>query len=182
MPLYAPREVRSVPLWIYPSSLLTSSGNPSGMLYVALATAAKQLRIMRVAIHWGGQQADKQVPPGSTPLNPTLQTRPVAVTSWLQHDASESLLDTTMPQLSHLEILPSAAEAPNTPWSPPLVLTVRSHIPISTSSFNQELQSIIDRWEILNEQSQTPHPAFEQLGSRSGHNSNTQAFYPVIWT
>ena len=138
------------------------------MLYVALATASKQLAVMKVLIQWSPSQADKQVPPGSNPLNPTMVAKPVAITSWLQQDTSESVLDPVMAELSHLEMLPSARQTPQSLWSPPLVLAVRSHVPISGASFNQELHSIMDRWEVLTKPQQPLHQAFEQLGSRGG--------------
>ncbi|KAL2158527.1 hypothetical protein VTH06DRAFT_4294 [Thermothelomyces fergusii] len=52
--------------------------------------------------------------------------------------------------------------------APPVVLTVRSYVPEDTSSFQQESQTIIDRWEILLDQPQALHPAFEQLASKNG--------------
>jgi len=152
--------------------------SPAGMLYVALATASKQLIVARVAISWGLPEPDKQVPPGGVPLQPSLHEQPVAVTTWLQPSATSSPLDASMAQLSHVEMLPSAPPVPQPTqqaFSPPLVLTVRTHIPSSSSSYSQELQSIIDRWEVLSDASQTIHPAFEQLGSRSGQNSAPQA-------
>jgi len=141
---------------------------PSGMLYIALATASKQLRVVRAAISWGLPQSEQPVPPGSMPLNPSLHAKPVAVTSWYQPGSSESSLDAAMTLLSHIEMLPSALTTPPDPvWSPPVVLTVRSYIPTANSSYDQEAQSIIDRWEIVAEQSPALHQAFEQLGSRS---------------
>ena len=144
------------------------------MLYVALVTASKQLRIMRVLIQWGSSQQDKQIAPGGNPLNPTMLAKAVAVTNWFQQDAGESVLDPSMAKLSHLEMLPSARQTPQSAWTPPLVLTVRSHIPASGASFSQELQSIVDRWEIVTEQQQPLHSAFEQLGSRGGQHANAQ--------
>src|SRR3569833_2138314 len=141
---------------------------PAGMVYIALATASKQLRVGRAAISWGLPQSEQPVPPGSMPLNPSLHAKPVAVTSWYQPGSSESSLDAAMTLLSHIEMLPSALTTPPDPvWSPPVVLTVRSYIPTANSSYDQEAQSIIDRWEIVAEQSPALHQAFEQLGSRS---------------
>lgn len=76
-----------------------------------------------------------------------------------------------MAQLSHVEVLPSllentSSEVPSE--SPPVVLTVRSHVP-QEGSYSQEYQSIIDHWEVVNDQSQSLHTAFEQLGSKNGH-------------
>ncbi|KAJ9134015.1 Mediator of RNA polymerase II transcription subunit 16 [Pleurostoma richardsiae] len=140
-------------------------------LMMAFATASKQLRVVRANIHWGTPQTDKQVPPGSNPLSPSLKEKHVAVTSWFQHDTSESHLDVSMAQLSHLEVIPSILENSGQPIALPVVLAVRSYVPGLSSPFNHESQSIIDRWEVLDEQPQALHPAFEQLGSRTGSGS-----------
>jgi len=118
------------------------------------------------------------------PLNPTLKEKRIAVTSWFQHGPSESHLDTSMAELSHVEVLPSALEVPpngtNQPsLSPPLLLTVRSHAGTEHSPYNQDQQSIVDRWEILNEQPQNLHSAFEQLGSRSTSGSSPPVSHPM---
>lgn len=138
-------------------------------LLIALATASKQLRVVRVGVNWGNPPSDKQVHPGSIQLRPSMKEVHVATTSWLQHGPSESTLDFSMAQLSHLLVLPSFMETSNPPtFAPAVVVTVRSYLPNETSPYDQETQSIIDRWEVLNDQAQAPHPAFEQLGPRNG--------------
>ncbi|KAL2020886.1 hypothetical protein VTK56DRAFT_7877 [Thermocarpiscus australiensis] len=137
-------------------------------LLVALATASKQLRVERVSIQWGLPQVDKQVPPGSMPMRPSLRESHVAATSWFQLVPSESLLDSCMAQLSHVEMLPPLFEGPSQVVAPPVVLTVRSYMPSDSSTYHQECQSIIDRWEVLSDQPQSLHPAFGQLGSKNG--------------
>lgn len=128
--------------------------------------------------------SDKQVPHGSMPLNPTLKEKRIAVTSWFQHGPSESHLDTSMAELSHIEILPSVLQGPPTnsnqpSLSPPLLLTVRSHAATEHSPYNQDQQSIVDRWEILNDQQQKLHPAFEQLGSQAAPGASLTASLPT---
>ncbi|KAK3996902.1 hypothetical protein QBC44DRAFT_355200 [Cladorrhinum sp. PSN332] len=145
----------------------------TGTLLVVLATASKQLRVLRVMINWGIPPADpKAVPPGSVQLRPSLKESHVAVTSWLHHGPGESPLDARMAQLSHIEVLPPiiepATQTSTQTTSPPIILTVRSYVPREGSPYQQEAQSIIDRWEIVTDQQQTLHPAFEQLGSKNG--------------
>jgi mediator of RNA polymerase II transcription subunit 16, fungi type len=135
------------------------------MLLIALATASKQLRVIRVAVHWGLPQSEKQLPAASMPLNPSLKEKHVAVSSWLQSNPNESHLDPSMAQLSHLEILPSILESSSQKWAAPVVLAVRSYLPGPNSPY-QEVQSVIDRWEVMNDQPEGLHSAFEQLGSR----------------
>ena len=138
---------------------------------MALATTSKQLHVTRVAIQWGPSQSDKQMPPGSVPLNPVMKERHLAATSWLQNDAAESPLDASMTHLTHLEIIPSTLDTQHQAWAPPIILAVRSYVapsdapPEATAPY-PEAQSIIDRWEIIYEQPQSLHSAFEQLGSR----------------
>ncbi|KAK0633513.1 mediator complex, subunit Med16 [Immersiella caudata] len=137
-------------------------------LLIALATRSRQLRIVRVQVRWSTPpQADKQAqaPPGSIHLSPSLEEKNVAVTSWFQHGPGESVVDMSMAQLSHIEMLPSIQGSSSE--TPPVVLTVRSHIPQEGSLYNQECQSIIDRWEVLNEQPQTLHNSFGQLNMKS---------------
>ncbi|KAI1077092.1 RNA polymerase II mediator complex subunit Sin4 [Whalleya microplaca] len=136
-------------------------------IFIAMATMSKQLRIVQVGINWNAPKPDNapSVPPGGHQVSPTLSKRPVASTSWFQSGASESHLDAAMTKISHIEMLP-AMHNPAKEWSPMVVLTVRSFIPEPNSHYNQEVQSIIDRWELLADQPQTLHPAFEQLGTR----------------
>jgi mediator of RNA polymerase II transcription subunit 16 len=69
-----------------------------------------------------------------------------------------------MTQLSHLEFLPSCSDATGR-LTPPTVVAVRSHLPPSMTHYNQDIHTVVDRWEIR-EKMQTVHPAFEQLSSR----------------
>ena len=69
-----------------------------------------------------------------------------------------------MVQLSHLEFLPPCGDAAGR-MAPPTILAVRSHLPGSTSHYNQDVHTTVDRWEVR-EKPQTIHPAFEQLSSR----------------
>ncbi len=158
---------------------MTWHGLPDTLL-IALATASKQLRVVRVGIQWGLPQVDKQVPPGSVPLRPSLRESHVAVTNWVQYGPGVSAIDVSMAQLSHVEILPSAPAGHSQPMSmvPPLVVTVRSYVPQDPSSYHQESQSIIDRWEVVSDQTQSLHPAFVQLGSKNGNAPATPVYMP----
>ncbi|KAK0618557.1 mediator complex, subunit Med16 [Bombardia bombarda] len=141
-------------------------------LLIAFATTSKQLRVVRASIQWGLPQnaADKQAPPGSIHLTPVLRERHVAVSSWV--GPSESTLDASMAQLSHIEVLPSVPRtSPVAIAAPAAVLTVRSYLPSDTSPYGQESQSILDRWEIVSDQEQAVHPAFEQLGPKNSATS-----------
>lgn len=91
------------------------------------------------------------------------------MTSWFEYGPTASRFDTSMPQLSHIEVLPQALEGPPTPnasWSPAVILTVRSYIASDNSPYNQEQQSIVDRWE-LQDRPEKLHPMFEQLSGGS---------------
>jgi mediator of RNA polymerase II transcription subunit 16 len=131
-----------------------------------MATASKQIKIARVQIQWSQQQAgDKQVQPHN--LTPVMRVKHVAMASWFEYGPTESRFETMMAQLSHIEVLPQALEGPPTPnttWSPAVILTVRSYVASDTLPYNQEQQSIVDRWE-LQDRPEKPHPMFEQLSS-----------------
>ncbi|PKS06431.1 hypothetical protein jhhlp_007179 [Lomentospora prolificans] len=132
-------------------------------LYLILATASRQLRLVKLTLQWGPSQGDKQ--PISSPLSPTIVERHLASTSWHQYGPNDSAFDAAMTQVSHLEILPSTLENDAQSWSPPLILTVRSYLPSPDSPY-PEAQSIIDRWQVLTDQPQTIHPAFSSLGGQ----------------
>ncbi|RYP80118.1 hypothetical protein DL769_002604 [Monosporascus sp. CRB-8-3] len=146
-------------------------------LFVAVATTSKQLRVVQVVINWNipKQENSQAMPPGGFNFGPpTLMQRHVALTSWFQAAASNSHLDTSMTKISHIEWLPGVPVMATKSFSNPVVLTVRSFIPSLNSPYNQEVQSIIDRWELLMEQKETLHPAFEQLGSRRNTTGTAQ--------
>ncbi|KAI0877345.1 RNA polymerase II mediator complex subunit Sin4 [Hypoxylon argillaceum] len=137
-------------------------------IYIAMATTSKQLRVVQVAIAFNTPKTDnpQNVPPAGYTLTPSLGKRHVAVTSWFQAGMCESTLDASMSKISHIEMLPAHFDFQTKQWSPIVVITVRSFIPEPNSPYNQEVQSIIDRWELLTDQKQTVHPAFERLGAR----------------
>lgn len=140
-----------------------------GKLLIVLATAAKQLKFVLAEINWGFPQPnDKQIPPGSVPLRPSLKVEHVATTSWFQPGWVDSHLDASMSQLSNLEVLPPIIDMRTKTTTPAMVLAVRVHLPNVESHYNMEYQSIIDRWEVITDQAQKLHPAFEQRGSRAG--------------
>lgn len=142
------------------------------MLLIAMVTASRQLKVVRAAIGWNQSQQDKQAPLQNQ-LNPMLQHKPAAVTTWLQHSDEESQLDISSDLISHVEMLPSAVPTGTNQWSPPLVVVVREYVPSpSTVNYSPEPQSIINRWELLMESPPQPlHPAFEQLGFKPSQNT-----------
>lgn len=158
----------------------TSLGNlanfPDKCMFVAVATASKQVRIVQVIINWNvpkQENPQQGMPAGGFQFGPpTLMQRHVAFTSWFQAGISNSHLESSMTKISHLEWLAGIPIMATKSFSNPVVLTVRSFVPPPNSPYNQEVQSVIDRWELLMEQKETLHPAFEQLGSRRNSNSN----------
>lgn len=137
-------------------------------IYIAMATTSKQLRVVQVAIAFNAPKMEnpQNVPPGGFVLSPSLGKRHVAVTSWFQTGMCESPLDASMSKISHIEMLPANFDIQTKQWSPIVVITVRSFMPEPNSPYHQEVQSIIDRWELLTDQKQTVHHAFERLGTR----------------
>ena len=141
-------------------------------MFVALATSSKQLQVVQLSLNWGlpPPESMKGIPPGNITLNPTLKDRHVAISSWLPGGNSDSHLDAAMTELSHIEMLPTYLDQPSKNTFPPIILTARCHVPPATGPYGQqgpqEVQTVIDRWEIVFDQAQSLHPAFEQLGSR----------------
>ncbi|XDG09251.1 hypothetical protein ABKA04_008866 [Annulohypoxylon sp. FPYF3050] len=158
-------------------------------LMVGMATASKQLRVVQVIINWNIPKADgvQNIPAANQTLSPTLMKRHVAITSWFQPSSNDSHLDASISKITHLEMLPSVHNASTKEWSPAMVLTVRSIVPEQNSPYEQEVQSIIDRWELLSDQQQSIHSAFENLGSRRHsagstppHNSRLKKLDPLV--
>lgn len=157
--------------------------NDRNTLLIALATASKQLRIVRAMISWGNDKpAEKQVHPQNATITATILEQHVAVIPWLQHDLNDPVLDESMSQLSHIEFLPSIPKDKSLQtYHNPVVLTVRSHLPAEGASlYEQEPTSIVDRWEVVSEQPQALHPAFAQLNAgNSTTNPNVRLLEPL---
>lgn len=147
----------------------TSADSQQGKLLIVLATVSKQLKVVIAEINWGvSQPQDKQVPPGSLPLRPSLKIDHIHTANLLQQDCLDSHLDSSMDLLSFLEVLPPILDVKNKSMTPAMILAGRSHLPLPQSHYNLDHQSIIDRWDIALDQTQKLHPAFEQRGSKGG--------------
>ncbi|KAM0504405.1 hypothetical protein ACHAP8_002813 [Fusarium lateritium] len=144
-------------------------------LLLALATTSKQLRLVKIEIQWGqASQADKVPGRPAGNLSPSLVEKHLATTNWLQGGPGDSSLDTSMIELSHLEVLPSILDNTGKNPTSPMVVTVKSRTP-SEGSY-QAAQSVLDRWEVV-EQRQNLSSAWEQLGSR--RNSISSELPPI---
>lgn len=152
----------------------SATHNLTGKLLIAVATVSKQLKVMQAEINWGQAQPpqDKQIPPGSLPLRPSLKIEHITTTSWLQQGLADSHLDVSMDHISHLEVLPPVLDMKTKTITPAVILATRLHIPTPQSHFGIEYQSIIDRWDVATGESQQLHPAFEQRGSKIGSGSS----------
>lgn len=122
------------------------------------------MRLIKIEIQWG-QAAQAEKVPGrpAGSLSPSLVEKHLATTNWLQGGPGDSGIDTSMIELSHLEVLPSVTDNTGKSTTPPMVVAVRSRTPNEGSY--QVVQSVIDRWEAV-EQKQNLPSAYEQLGSR----------------
>jgi len=101
--------------------------------------------------------------PSTARLNPALVETHLSSASWLHGSANDANNDATMAQLSHIQVLPSLLDSAGKNTIPPVIITVRSRA--SADGSYGTAQSIIDRWEVV-EQRQNLHSAFEQLGGR----------------
>ncbi|KAI1817793.1 RNA polymerase II mediator complex subunit Sin4 [Poronia punctata] len=155
-------------------------------IFIAMATTSNQLRVVQVNITFNAakpenaQNAPQNVPLAAQVLSVSLIKRHVAVTSWLQAGMHVSPLDASMTKISHIEMLPAQFDFQTKQWSPIVILTVRSFMPEPNSHYNQEVQSIIDRWELVIDHKETVHPAFERLGSRRNSGGSTPSTTPRL--
>jgi len=149
----------------YPITVLLANIWIAGTLLIAFATTSKQLRIVRAMIEWGQPKTNEKVPPSVLPINPAIKTRHLTATTLLHDTPGESLnIESSISQLSQLEFLPPCGDQQGR-MTPPTIVATCSHLPVSTSHYNQEVHTTVDRWEVK-EKSQTIHPAFEQLSNR----------------
>lgn len=127
--------------------------------------------------------------PGVAPLlNPRIETEHLAVGSWMTSEADEDIngkfsmssaseAKSSMVYLSHLDVLPPIIERSGEISTPPTIIAVRSYLPPSSSNYNQEVYSTLDRWS-FQESTQSLHSAFEQLSSRR----NSIGSSTGVWT
>lgn len=142
-------------------------------MWVALATSSKQLHLVQCQLNWGlSQETMKGAVPAGQQLNPSFTAKHVAITSWLSGSTSESSSEHLATHISVLEFVPGTFDQLTKTWHWPYILTVRSFIPTAETPYNQEAQSVIDRWEVTSDQPQNLHPAFENLGSRRNSTGN----------
>lgn len=140
------------------------------------------MRIIRAGIDWGIPQTQEKVNPMAIPLNASLRIKPLTVTSWLHDVPGDTLnashMESSMVQLSHLEFLSPCGDSKNH-MTPPIVVAVRSYLPGSTSHYNQEVHSTVDRWEFRERNQQPVHSAFGHLSSRKS-TDGSQSSKPVV--
>jgi mediator of RNA polymerase II transcription subunit 16 len=139
-------------------------------LLVAVATASKQLCLVKVDVQWGhNTHPDAGGPSQNNPLNPSFTETHLATANWLQsgaNDANAELL--SMAELSQLHVLPTLMGNAGKNMVPPMIIAVRTRTP-SQGSF-EVAQTVIERWEAT-EEKQELHPAFELLGTRRNSTS-----------
>ncbi|PFH60672.1 hypothetical protein XA68_10542 [Ophiocordyceps unilateralis] len=133
-------------------------------LLVAIATCSFALKLLRLEIRWAGMGApsDRSTLPQNVRLSPVLEKTHLASTSWLHSGPNETDQDASAAALSYLHVLPSILDNTGKSTVPPVIVAIRSRA--AAESF-QTAQSILDRWEVVEERQAVP-TAFEQLGSR----------------
>ncbi|KAI0484923.1 RNA polymerase II mediator complex subunit Sin4 [Xylariaceae sp. FL0804] len=136
-------------------------------IFIAMATKSQQLRIVLVGINFGANKPEngQNMAAGNHQIIVALMQRHIAATSWLEA-ANETPLESSMATVSHIEMIQPFFKYDTKEFTPLLVLVVRSFVPGPSSPYHQEAQSIIDRWELLVDEQQALHSAFEQLAAK----------------
>ena len=124
-------------------------------------TTSKQLKFLRIDLRWGAQPGKSASARTSTQFTAALAEKHLATTSWMDDTAE----DLSMPEVSHLLTLPSLLDNTGKDMVPPMVISVRARIS-DNGSYPATTQSIIDRWEAVEQQRHHVHSALEQLGNR----------------
>lgn len=110
--------------------------------------------------------------PAQIPIAPGITLTHQASTNWMDaqfQDGSDAFqLSPCLTSISHLKILsPCLETGPDTlNDGRPTIIAVRSHLPQSSSQYNQDTHSLITRWQLVEEE-QKLHPAFEQVLKQS---------------
>ncbi|RCI15524.1 hypothetical protein L249_3518 [Ophiocordyceps polyrhachis-furcata BCC 54312] len=134
-------------------------------LLVALATSSFALKLLRLDLRWvaPGPMSDKTLQSQNTRLSLKLDETHLAYANWLHSGPNEPNHDPSVAALSYLHLLPSMLDNTGKSTVPPVIVTIRSRA-AEEGSF-ETAQSILDRWEAVEER-QTVPAAFEQLGNR----------------
>ncbi|KAJ3472400.1 hypothetical protein NLG97_g11019 [Lecanicillium saksenae] len=145
------------------ASLATDKKN----LIIAITTATKTLKFIKLEIQWAGPGAvqEKTQLSQNARLNPSLVEDHLASIDWLQVVDEPSL-----PEFTALQTLPSIVDNSGKA-GPPLIIGVRARSS-GVGGFEMQ-QTIIDRWECIEKKSSI-QTAFEQIGSRRNSISTTQ--------
>lgn len=143
---------------------------PDNTLLMALATSQNQVRICRVHIQWTQPQKDGQGKIANPILSPAIVVEHLTSINCMETTLSEELHHISQPasSISHLRILPPTDVTQPGQLKHPNLITVRTHLPQSSSQYPQESESVVDKWE-LSESINALHPAFEQLGQAAGN-------------
>lgn len=134
-------------------------------LVLALATSTRQLKFVKVEIQWGPQPG-KAGGPQNARFNASLNVKHCAITSW----PIDSADDPSTSPISNLVAFPSLLDNTGKNTAPPLIIAVRTRA--QPGAFGAS-QTIIDRWEAVEQQRHPLHPVFEQLGRRNSISSDS---------
>lgn len=157
-------------------------------LLLTYATSSKQLRVLRIAIHWAmpAMPNNKEQTPHPTlplrpPTNATMEVTHLTSTNWMDvsSETKNSHLSSTTPALSHLRILSPCSSEQQGVLRLPTILTVRTHLPHNTPFYDEEVHSLIERWEVKPSNPQI-HSAFQQLSARRDSVGSKKTTSPAV--
>jgi len=153
-------------------------------LALAVYDVNGRIRTYQININWGQQSNQKEGKPNQNPTNPTLQVKALqTITAGIPSQTNgedptiSPILDSSVLQLTHFELLPNPMEHHATENSSLLVLAVFTAIPSrptslldATSNYHQNF-SILCRWKLLRDFEYNLSSCFDELAARKKSSS-----------
>ncbi|MCJ1388619.1 mediator complex subunit [Xylographa bjoerkii] len=141
-------------------------------LLLAVHTAGKQLRLYRAAIDWQQPTGKDQLASGPRISFQHLETIDdcCPMLDYITQNQETYILPSSEAQLSHLELLPQAADPRSKESASPTILATFSYLPnhYTDNEIREQPYTILSRWVMRNVES-TLHTAFGSLTSKKSN-------------
>ena len=151
------------------TSLISLSGDS---LLLTVHTAGKQLRLYRATIDWQQSTGKDQIASGPKISFQHLETIDACcpMLDYTTQNQETYILPSSEAQLSHLELLPQAADPRSKESASPTILATFSYLPnqYSVTGVREQSYTILSRWVMRNVES-TLHTVFGSLTSKKSN-------------
>lgn len=141
---------------------------------------SSKCRLYRISISWNMPPTQQGTPQPSILPSPVLIVRPLKATGLALEESvlpSQSSHDPPrpLPQLTHLEMIPTTPHTKHSEPTPPILLAIFCHVPTHAGDDQESFSSIV-KWE-LRSVPQKLHSSFDQLASKKNSASSASQVY-----